>query len=64
MIAFAPYENPEVSVSVMLQNGYSSSYASELMGDVLEYYFGNVTLEQILNGNADGPASITAEPNL
>ena len=64
MIAFAPYENPEVSVSVMLQNGYSSSYASELMGDVLEFYFGNVTLEQILNGNADGPAPITAEPNL
>lgn len=63
MIAFAPYDNPEVSVSVMLQNGYSSSYASQLMGDVLEYYFGNVTLEQILNGNADGPAPLTAEPN-
>lgn len=61
MIAFAPYENPEVSVSVMIQNGYSSSYASQLMGDVLEYYFGNVTLEQILNGNAEGPAPLNAE---
>jgi hypothetical protein len=25
---------------------------------VLEYYFGNVTLEQILHGTADGPASL------
>ncbi len=58
MIAFAPYDDPEVSVSVTIQNGYSSSYASQLTGDVLEYYFGNVTLEQILNGNADGPAPL------
>ena len=64
MIAFAPYENPEVSVSVMIQNGYSSSYASLLMGDVLEYYFGNVTLEQILGGNADGPAPLNPEPDV
>lgn len=38
-IAFAPYENPEISLSVMIQNGYSSGYAVNLAADVLKYYF-------------------------
>lgn len=57
MIAFAPYDEPQISLSVMIQNGYTSSYASNLASDILKYYFGETTLEQILNGSADGPAA-------
>lgn len=58
VIGFAPYDNPEVSMSVMIQNGYSSSYASELLGQALKYYFNDVSLEEILNGNSDGPQPV------
>ncbi len=60
-IAYAPFDNPEISVSVIIQNGYTSSYSINLTGDVLNFYFGNVTLEQILAGNADGPAKEPAQ---
>lgn len=58
IVAFAPYEEPEVSLSVMIQNGYTSAYASNLAADILNFYFGEVTLEQIMNGSADGPAPL------
>lgn len=58
IIAYAPYDEPEVSLSIMIQNGYSSAYASKLSRDVLDFYFGNTTLEQIYNGNSDGPAPL------
>ena len=58
MIGYAPYENPEISFSIMIQNGYNSSYAVNLSADILKYYFGETTLDQILKGTADGPAAI------
>lgn len=57
MIAFAPYEDPEISMSIMIQNGYSSSYASNLAADILNYKFEQITLEQIMAGTAEGPAA-------
>lgn len=51
-IGYAPYENPEVGVTVSIPYGYGSGNSSELAGQVFEYYFGNITLDSILNGNA------------
>ncbi|MBQ9886017.1 MAG: penicillin-binding protein [Lachnospiraceae bacterium] len=51
-IGYAPYEAPEVGVTVSIPNGYGSGNSSELAGQVFEYYFGNITLDSILNGNA------------
>lgn len=54
-VGYAPYDNPEISFSVNIQYGYKSSYAVSITSDVLKYYFGNITLDQILEGDANGP---------
>ena len=51
-IGYAPYEAPEVGVTVSIPYGYGSGNSSELAGQVFEYYFGNITLDSILNGSA------------
>ena len=48
-VSFAPYENPEVSVSISLPNAYTSGNAIRVAKDVYDYYFGTITLEQVLN---------------
>jgi len=56
IITYAPLTNPEIAMSVVLQNGYESGKAIALADDVYDFYFGKITLEQILAGNSDGPA--------
>lgn len=55
LIAYAPYDNPEISMSIVVQNGYTSSYSIEIGSEVARFYYGEYTLEQILAGNSDGP---------
>lgn len=55
LIAYAPYDNPEISMSVVIQNGYTSDYSIKIGSEVAKFYYGEYTLEQILAGNADGP---------
>lgn len=38
-ISYAPYENPEVSVTCVIQNGYSSGNAQELAGFIYAYMY-------------------------
>ena len=40
-ISYAPYEDPDISVTCVIPNGYTSSYAMETASDVYRYYFGN-----------------------
>jgi penicillin-binding protein 2 len=44
-ISYAPYENPEVSVTVVIQNGYSSGNAAELASFVYAYMYDKDLLE-------------------
>ena len=39
-VCFAPYENPEVAVVVMIENGGHGNYAAEVARDILNQYFG------------------------
>ena len=39
-VCFAPFENPEVAVVVMIENGGHGNYAAEVARDVLNQYFG------------------------
>lgn len=39
-VCFAPYEEPEVAVVVMIENGGHGNYAAEVSRDVLTQYFG------------------------
>lgn len=38
-ISYAPYENPEISVTCVIQNGYSSGNARELTGFIYAYLY-------------------------
>lgn len=39
-VCFAPYEEPEVAVVVMIENGGHGNYAAEVARDILTQYFG------------------------
>ena len=45
MVAFAPYENPEIAVCVYIPHGYSGSYCSVTIREVLNYYLEHRTLD-------------------
>ena len=38
-MSYAPYENPEISVTCVIPNGYSSANAAQTARDVYKYYF-------------------------
>lgn len=40
MTAFAPYENPEIAVTCVIEQGYSGTKAGYSIKDVFDYYFG------------------------
>ena len=40
-VCFAPYENPEIAVVAMIENGGHGNYAAEIARDVLNQYFGS-----------------------
>lgn len=51
-ISYAPYENPEISVTVRVANGYTSDYAAQIAKDVYEYYYGLKDEDEIITGTA------------
>ncbi len=51
-ISFAPYENPEISVTVSIPNGYSSSNAAMVAKHVYRYFYGYASLDDILSSGA------------
>lgn len=51
-VSYAPYENPEISVTVRIANGYSSSYAAQTAKDMYTYYYKLDDEENILTGQA------------
>lgn len=51
-VSYAPYENPEISVTVRIANGYSSSYAAQTAKDMYIYYYKLDDEENILTGQA------------
>lgn len=54
-ISYAPYENPEVSVTCVIQNGYRSGNAKELAGLVYAYMYDPEKLNSAeISGNVTG----------
>ena len=61
-VSFAPYNQPKISVTAVIPNGYTSSNAAELVKDIYQIYFNldeadtvldsNVTLPEATNSNA------------
>ena len=53
-VSYAPYENPEVSVTCVIQNGYSSANARELAGFIYAYlYDPDKLVGAEMSGNAE-----------
>ena len=54
-VSYAPYENPEITVSTRIAFGYTSEYAANLTRDIYKYYFGLAEEDDILTGTAAIP---------
>ena len=54
-ISYAPYENPKISVTVRIANGYESGYAAQTARDVYKYYYGLAEEDDLLTGTAEVP---------
>ena len=39
-ISYAPYDDPDITMTVVVPNGYTSSNAAEIARDIYKYYFG------------------------
>ena len=45
-ISYAPYDNPDITMTVVVPNGYTSANAAEIARDIYKYYFGKTTEEE------------------
>ena len=54
-VSFAPYNNPEISVTVVIPNGFTSSNAAELAGNIYKYYFDKKSRKSLLKGEVTSP---------
>ena len=59
-VSYAPWESPEISVTVRIANGYSSSYAAQTAKDIYAYYYKLDDEENILTGQATESMGNTA----
>ena len=47
-ISYAPYNNPEIGVATTIIFGYSASNSVKITSDVYDFYYGKLTLDDIL----------------
>lgn len=52
-LGFAPYDNPEITISIRMAYGYTSGNAAALAKDVIKYYFDIGDGEDLVTGIAD-----------
>ncbi len=51
-IGYAPYNNPEIAIATRIAYGYTSHNAADVSKDILAYYFGVSSTEELLSGQA------------
>ncbi|MDE6675240.1 MAG: penicillin-binding protein, partial [Acetatifactor sp.] len=54
-VGYAPYDNPEIAITVRIPFGYSSDYAAQTARDLISYYYGLEPEENIITGMASTP---------
>jgi penicillin-binding protein 2 len=54
-VSFAPYENPEISITAVIPNGYTSTNAAVLAKDIYKLYFKLDEAEKILESDVSLP---------
>lgn len=58
-LSFAPYSDPEISVAVVIPNGFVSSNAAELASNIYKYYYDKKSRKSLLNSKATNPTMNT-----
>lgn len=53
-VGYVPYNNPEISIAVRIAYGYSSHNAASAARNIVSYYYGERTLDEILADKASG----------
>lgn len=56
-VSFAPYKNPQISVTAVIPNGYASTNAADTAFDVYRYYFDKDAASDIMTEEADMPVA-------
>lgn len=51
-VGYAPSDDPEIAFAIRIKNGYESLYPSEIGRDLIRYYYGIATREEIITGQA------------
>lgn len=51
-VAYAPYDDPQISVTTRIAYGYTSDNAVSVTAKILKYYFGLEDAQTLLNGQA------------
>ncbi|MCH5265642.1 MAG: hypothetical protein J1F02_07060 [Lachnospiraceae bacterium] len=54
-VSFAPYQNPEIAVTVLIPNGFTSANAAELASKIYRYYFDKNARKSLLNQKVTSP---------
>lgn len=52
-IGYAPYENPEITITTRIAYGYTSGNAAEVSSNILKYYFNLADEKSLLDGQAE-----------
>lgn len=52
-ISYAPYDDPEIAVTVVMPFSYSSGNAAALARRVYDYYYGETDLPEVINTDAE-----------
>lgn len=60
-ISFAPYDNPEVAISVSIPYGYTAANSVSVAKDVWKYYFTDQKLDDILDQDGSNIAGTTLD---
>ena len=50
LVCFAPYENPEIAVSVVVEHGGSGTDLAGIAAEILSYYFSTGTTMEAVDG--------------
>lgn len=51
-VSYAPYENPEISVTTRIAFGYAADYSAQLTSDVYKYYYNLEDEKVLIDGTA------------
>lgn len=52
-VCYAPYKEPEISITTRIPFGYSSDYAAKTTRNIIKYYYGLAEKDELITGVAD-----------